>query len=271
VDDSPEQNITDHPQMKEIFRRQMRLEQATHAVRSKIKGLQEKEQQILKKHHEWMANDEEKKLKQEADTAAQQRRSWIQILTNQEAKRQLSVNAHEFVPGGHLDNAERKEREGKGKNNGNDLPKEKKEKNQKQSKQPKEHSTHLEDCAICLQPDNERSPLWTDERVHLECHHNFHSECLHGWIVALTKRNASKTCPMCRADIHPRYCTLTTNVLNKTLVRRKEKAQDHLRQKAQKEKARMKKVQQARLEAAKEQREKKEKKEQQHYENLEHQ
>ena len=73
VDDSPEQNITDHPQMNEIFRRQLRLEQATHAVRSKIKGLQEKEQQILKKHHEWMANEEEKKLKQEADTAAQQR------------------------------------------------------------------------------------------------------------------------------------------------------------------------------------------------------
>jgi hypothetical protein len=60
----------------------------------------------------------------------------------------------------------------------------------------------LDDCPICLIPDNERSPYWIDQRVCLKCGHSYHSECIHDWIKTKTASDSKVTCPMCRKELH---------------------------------------------------------------------
>ena len=52
--------------------------------------------------------------------------------------------------------------------------------------------TRLDDCPICLIPDNERSPYWIDQRVCLKCGHAYHSECIHDWIKTKTASEWNK-------------------------------------------------------------------------------
>ena len=49
----------------------------------------------------------------------------------------------------------------------------------------------LNECSICLEQYKKK-----DKIVNLSCNHNFHTECINGWI---SKNN--KTCPNCRENI----------------------------------------------------------------------
>ena len=65
-----------------------------------------------------------------------------------------------------------------------------------------DEDTRLDDCPICLIPDNERSPYWIDQRACLKCGHAYHSECIHDWIKTKTASGSKVTCPMCREELH---------------------------------------------------------------------
>ena len=63
-----------------VLQKQMRLEHAAGAVRDQIRRLCDKETAALKLHREWVMHKDAIEAQRDADIAAQQRRTWIQIL-----------------------------------------------------------------------------------------------------------------------------------------------------------------------------------------------